>query len=409
MTLTRTVFCLAVAGLVVSGAARTADAASGYVRGYWKVYQNQGNYCDEDTRNCTAAQYLKSEYHTYVPIENAKVYVKDHNGAVIGTGATSSTGYFSVLWNRGSAPSYVRVYFSFEHKDNIYRVRSSNGGTYSYWTPEIYGTSDGSNIYSGTWNVGSSSGPSGLGNIFNGAQRMWYDALNYSARMQNSFTNLEIRAYPTDCETACAKGEENRIHLPSGAEFRPQARILHEMGHIASYKSKPRRLTPGSYCYPLTSGKCGWSFDSEEWRGHALEEGRATFFGDVAIYWSWAVDPRTCNSEIECVDYSIEQGVACTDERGRWAINNDRYMWDIYDTVNDGESVSANYYSFFDTIGAIPSGYSWGQAESFWDANHNVDAWDSFHSWEWHNAMLNHYSGAIETDTVYFKNCMGYF
>ena len=390
---------------------QVADAASGYVRGYWKLYQNQGNYCDPATRNCTGSQYLKSEYHTNVPIENTKLYVKDQNGVVIGQGTTSSSGYFIIQWNRVSAPTSVRVYWSLEHKDNRFRVRSSNGGTYSYWTSSITGTTNGSSIYTGTWYVGNSTTPSGIANIYNGAQRMWYDALNYSARMQNNFTDLQIRAYPTDCPTACAKTSSNRIHMPSGSEFRPQARILHEMGHIASYKSRPRQLTPGSYCYPGTGSGCGWSFTSEEWRGHSLEEGRATFFGDVAIYWHWAVDPRSCNSSGQCSasTFSLEPADSCSGKKGRHAINHDRYMWDIYDTVNDGETVSTPYYSFFDTLGAIPSGTSWGQTESFLNGSGSVDSWDSFHPWEWRNAMLNHYSGALETSSVYFLNCMNYF
>src|SRR5690606_11564820 len=102
-----------------------------------------------------------------------------------------------------------------------------------------------------------------------------------------------------DCATACAFGSLNRIHMPTGSDFAPQARILHEMGHMASYKSNPRRLTLGSYCYPSTStagiclvpGNSGWNFKSSEWRGVAQEEGFATFLGDTALYEMSHEDP----------------------------------------------------------------------------------------------------------------------
>lgn len=389
----------------------SAQAASGTLRGYWRFYQNQGNYCNSaGGQTCnSAARYTDAEYNTYQAIGNSKVYIKDQNNVVIGSGVTSSSGYFYVNWYRASTPSFVRVFWQLENKDNRFAVRGSGGGTYAYWTSNLSVT-DGSSIYTGTWYVGNSSSPSGIANIYDGADRMWYDALNYSGRMQANFTNVEIRAYPTDCPTACANGPNKEIHIPSGAEYRPQARILHEIGHIASYLSNPRRMMTG-YNYPsqvLNGG--GWSFTSNEWRASALEEGRATFFGDVAFYWHWSTDPRTCNSTGPCFT-SIENGPSCSGTVGRQAIQMDRYMWDIYDSVNDGESNTTQYYSFFDTLGAIPNGFSWGQDESgYVNASSNtIDSWDSFHPWEWRYAMLVHYSGAIETQTPYFNNCMGWF
>lgn len=391
----------------------SADAASGTLRGYWEFYQNQGNYCDDSGgQTCGShARYTEAEYNTYQRISNTKVYIKDQNGVVIGSGVTSSNGYFNFNWNRASTPSSVRVYWQLENKDNRFRVRGSTGGTYAYWSSAI-SVSNGQSKYIGVLKAGSSGSPSGIANIYDGADRMWYDALNYSGRMRNVFTGLQIRAYPTDCPTACAKGPQNRIHIPSGSQFKPQARILHEMGHIASYKSNPRRMSTG-YNYPTQSLASGgsWSFTgSDEWRSAALEEGRATFFGDVAFYWSGAQDPRSCNSTGTC-STSIETAGTCSGVAGRRAVNMDRYMWDIYDTRQDGETVSAPYYAFFDTIAAIPNGFSWGQDESGYvsSGSSQVDAWDSFHSYEWRNAMLNHYSGGIETITPYFSNCMGYF
>ncbi len=389
-----------------------AEAASGTVRGYWKNYQNQGNYCDPAGRDCTQARYLISEYNTYHPIANTKVYIKDPGGVVIGTGVTSSTGYFNIVWNRASTPSYVRVYWQFEHKDDRFKVRGETGGVLAKWTDEIDVTNGGivdvGNLYAGT-----STAISGLANIYDGADRMWYDSLQYSNRMENIFTGLTIRAYPEDCPTACASSGSNLVKIPAGAEFKPQARILHEMGHIAAGKSAGAAMDPGSYCYPQEVTDCdqGWSFTSDEWRGVALKEAMATVLGDIALYWGGAVDPRSCLSSGECAaSGSIEDSIACSGTVGRRAMQMDRYLWDVYDTAADGnDDIDEAYYVFVDTLAAIPSGTSWGQKSSYKDGGGDVDCWDCFHPWEWRNAMLNHWSGAVDTQDIYFQNCMGYF
>ncbi len=407
--------------LVAIAAPTSAFAASGTVSGYWRNYQNQGNYCDPNTRNCASARYLESEYNTYHPISDTKIYIKDQNGAVIGQGVTSSTGYFNITWYRGSTPSYVRVYWYFEHKDDRFKIRAANNGKLAKWSAPI-AVSNGGSVYTGYHYAGTSSAISGLANIYDGADRMWYDALNYSNRMKANFTGLTIRAYPTDCPTACANSGENLIKMPSTAPFKPQARILHEMGHIAAGKSAGKSMDPGSYCYPLQEtpsggddcsdgSSNGWSMTSSEWRGVALKEGLATFIGDVAIYWGGAQDPRTCNSTGECpVSGSIEDSISCSGDVGRRAMQMDRYMWDIYDTKVDGsDNVDESYYAFFDTLAAIPDGTSWGQLQSYKAGNGSVDNWDAFHSWEWRNAMLNHWSHEVDTQDEYFQNCMGYF
>jgi len=407
--------------MLALAAATPAYAVSGTVSGRWRFFQNQGNYCDPAVRNCTGAQYLSSEYHTYQPIANSTVYIKDPDGNTIGTGVTSDTGNFTITWSRATTPSFIQAFWHFEHRDGRFRVRSATGGRYSIWsgqlTPVVNGT-----LNAGDLNVGTSSSPSGLANIYDGASRMWYNALNFSSRMRANFTDLEIRAYPTECETACARGASNQILMPAGSEFSPQGRILHEMGHIASYKSKTRSLTHGSYCYPLqevtNADQCsdgssnGWSINSSEWRGVALEEGRATFFGDVSIYWNTSPDPRTCLSSSTCgSNGGLESSPTCSGSIGRQALQADRYMWDIYDSVNDGtDTLHADYFSFFDTLAALPTGREWGESESFRaSSGSSVDCWDCFHAWEWHNAMLNHYGGAIETQNQYFQNCMGFF
>jgi hypothetical protein len=399
-----------------------AEAASGTVRGTWKNYQNQGNYCDPDGRDCTSARYLVSEYNIKHPISDTKIYIKDPDGDVIGTGVTNASGYFSIVWNRASTPAHVRAYWHFEHKDDRFKIRSETGaGIYAKWSVPISVTNGGT-VDAGTIDAGTASAISGLANIYDGADRMWNDSLKYSTRMQNIFTGLTIRAYPEECPTACASSGSNWVKIPAGAEFRPQGRILHEMGHIAAGKAAGAQMDSSSYCYPLQedppSGQdCsdgssnGWGMTSDEWRGVALKEAMATVLGDIALYWSGAVDPRSCLSPDECpASTSIETSSACSGTMGRRAMQIDRYLWDIYDAQADGnDNVDEEYYVFVDTLAAIPSGYDWGELSSYRTAGGSIDCWDCFHPWEWRNAMLNHWAGAAESDDIYFQNCMSYF
>ncbi|HSK00511.1 MAG TPA: hypothetical protein VK932_04690 [Kofleriaceae bacterium] len=404
---------MTIAAALALAAPGLASAASGTVRGTWKNYQNQGNYCDPGTRNCTSSRYLISEYHTYHPISDTKIYIKDPGGVVIGTGVTNSSGYFSIVWNRASTPAYVRVYWQFEHKDDRFKIRNETGaGIYSKWTEEIPVT-NGSTVDVGNIYAGTSSAISGLANIYDGADRMWNDSLKYSGRMQNIFTGLTIRAYPEECPTACANSGSNWVKIPAGAEFKPQHRILHEMGHIAAGKAAGAQMDPGGYCYPDETTGCGlgWSMFSNEWRGAALKEAMATVLGDIALYWSGAVDPRSCLSAGECpASSTTETSGACSGTMGRQPMQVVRYLWDTYDSRVDGaDNVQEAYYVFVDALAAIPSGYNWGQLSSYRDAAGNIDCWDCFHPWEWRNAVLNHWSGATDTQGIYFQNCMGYF
>jgi hypothetical protein len=404
---------MTIAAALALAAPGLASAASGTVQGTWRNYQNQGNYCDPNGRNCTQAQYLVSEYHTYHPISDTKVYIKDPGGAVIGTGVTDASGAFSIVWNRGSTPAHVRVYWQFEHKDDRFKIRDeTGGGVYAKWSNEILVTNGGTvnvgNLYAGT-----SLAISGLANIYDGADRMWNDSLKYSGRMLNIFTGLTIRAYPEDCPTACANSGSNLIKMPEGSEFKPQGRILHEMGHIAAGKAAGAQMDPGGYCYPAEETDCGlgWSMGSNEWRGAALKEAMATVLGAIALYWSGAGDPRSCLAAAGGpASSTIETSGACSGTMGRQAMQVDRYLWDIYDSRVDGaDNVDEPYYVFVDALAAIPSGYDWGEVSSYRNALGTIDCWDCFHPWEWRNAVLNHWSGAAETQGIYFQNCMGYY
>jgi hypothetical protein len=142
----------------------------------------------------------------------------------------------------------------------------------------------------------------------------------------------------------------------------------------------------------------------------ALEEARATFFGDVAFYWYNASDPRTCNSASSCpTSGQLETTIACSGKVGRIAQQVERYLWDTYDTLNDGaETNSMHYDAMLDSISAIPAGYAQNQKESpFVNSGSSVDCWDCFTAGEWRSNLLS--NAGVETINEYSQNCLGFW
>jgi len=386
---------LAVTVLLVAScglAPAQASAASGWVEGYIKHYQNQGNYCPT-TRNCTTAQYLQAEFNTVVPARNVYVYLRDQNGAVIGTGITSSSGYYKFSWSRSTAPTSGSLIWTLKHGSGRFQIFAPAGETWILWSTVssiVDGTTSSSPQNLGTRQWGSSGAPHQLTNGYDGAEKMWNRSLMYSNRMVNYFSNLDIRAFSnsvpnSNCSSSCAFGPANQVQLDANAAFTPQARVMHEMGHIASYVSN-NFTYGGDYCWPSTGGAgCGWSFTSAEWRAASFEEGIATFYGDTAIYWNLNPQPHTCLSASFCplnsfdVETSTGSGSCATNET-RWPLSVDRYLRDMYDNVNDpgfGEAMSRPYGEFFDTLAQFAAGTSNHQKDEPWNASYTaLDARD---------------------------------
>jgi hypothetical protein len=174
---------------------------------------------------------------------------------------------------------------------------------------------------------------------------------------------------------------------------------MHEMGHIASYLSKPFVGTV-AYSYPTQCTGCGsWNLGTPEWLSAGFEEGLATFLGDVAMYWHWAVEPTTCLSTSSCNAWSIEDSAGdgnCAADEHRWPISTDRYLWDIYDTVDDTtytDSVNIHYWQFFTTLENYSSGFANYQCDEPWtNSNYNVvDDWDGRDQEAFYFSLVNKY------------------
>lgn len=369
--------------------ASSAQAASGYVSGNLWHYQNQGNYCANDGRSCTGAQYLAAEFNSVVPVRNVEVYLRDQNDVVIGTGYTNTSGYFNFYWYRSSLPTSASIFYTLKHSGGRFQVVSPSGSTYILWTNGFSltnGTTSGAPQYVGSWQWGSSGAPHQLTNVYDGAEKMWRNSLLYAFSALSGFANLSIRALsnsvPWSCSNSCARGDLNIVQLDANAAFAPQARVMHEMGHVASYISNPFQVVYGAqlfadYCYPSTGSGCPWNYASAEWRTASFEEGLASFFGDTAIYWNSSPEPYSCYAtatwcqRTSANNMETSTGTSCATNETRWPVSANRYLRDMYDNVNDpgfGEAMSRPYYEFFDTLAQFPNGTTNHQDDEMWNS-----------------------------------------
>ncbi|WP_437566176.1 hypothetical protein [Sorangium sp. So ce542] len=377
----------AAAGLLLAWS-EEASAASGVVKGKIQFWQKQGNYCPS-FRDCTGSNYLEADYDTAQPVAQVQIQVVDASNLnnVLGQGTTDVNGNYQISWSTASTPPSAKILWKARHKDSVFEVVSASSGGIYYFTSGgsftlTSGTTSGSPQTLSTYTWGNSASPESLANLYDGAWRTWYYALRYSGLMTSRFTGVKVRAYDTSCPTSCASGSTKTVTIDSATSaFQPQGRIMHELGHIASYLSKPFVATL-AYNYPSTScpagSTCGWSLNSAEWQSSSFEEGIATFFGDVANYWFDAPVPTTCLSSSWCstaafnVETSSGLNASCATDEERWAISVERFLWDVYDDqvdTNYNDSVSISFSQFFSTLDGYASGFSNRQIDEAWSSS----------------------------------------
>ncbi len=370
--------------LAISMAAATlpsvARAESGVARGSVWHWNMQGNFCLA-SRNCTGAKYPQSQYNTYQPVRNVKVYVRDQNSVIIGQGTTNTSGDFLVAWFRTSAPTGIHITWHAEHYSNRFVVYDANGGLWNLWSYNVTPVLGGITEFGGlAW--GSSGAPLQITNWYDGAEREWRDALVFSTRQFAYFTGVTMLSGSSTCDTSCASGSENKIWLDVNSWSRPQARVMHEMGHIADDRSHRGQdvWQMVDYCYPSTGTCLEWSLGTAEWSSATWAESIATFFADAALWDRSAVEPYTCYSEVECpADHSIEYRPAnvCVAEEYRMPITVTRILWDFYDTNADWSTQadgttwwqdvrSATFEQMVETLYAFPDGRSGSQKNEGW-------------------------------------------
>ncbi|MEQ8274844.1 MAG: hypothetical protein RKU31_14340 [Deltaproteobacteria bacterium] len=358
-------------------------ATTGTVSGKLQFYQNQGNYCPT-SRDCTNARYKQADFGTFQPIANALVYLFDVSNVAIGAGTTDADGDFTISWYSVSNANQASVRFFYEQDGQRFAIRSSDGSVRQAYTPDFSitnGTAPNNPQAVGTFSWGSSASPNEYMNVYDGAEKMWRKALKNSNAMLSYFNSLDVWVNSNDCSTSCADGSAMVVKLDPNAEFKPQARILHEMGHIASYlaSNDQNYRFSGTYNFPVPNQQAGnWSLNTAEWGSVQFEEGVATFFGDAAFYGPGNPTPFTCNSTGVCNSFDTELSTGannCVVNEDRQVISVVRFLRDAFDSTSDwaGDDVQRPLYDFIDTITVADNGRDEGEKNEPWSvSNANV-------------------------------------
>lgn len=380
--------------LVIAATSSAQATTSGWVKGRITFYQNQGNYCPS-SRTCTGANYLQSAYQKAGAASYTKVYVVDNQDRPIGSGVTDLNGDFLINWTSTNNASSGHFYWSFEHKDNRFAIRSGTGAQWVAWTQNITlpnNTTISTATDFGTKQWGDSSSPHAVANVNDGAFRQWHYALSYSGLMDTNFKNVEVRAFNTTCSTSCASGKLVNLDTNASTPYAPAARIMHELGHIASDQASQGNEATACTAYnwantnpataPANSGT--WGMTTAEFGCAQYEEGLATFVGDVARYWNNApgATADTCTSVTTgvCSTLLESRAAACNTNanspESRWPISVTRSMWDAYDNANDSESFQESYWRLLANQNNFAVGFGNNKRDEPWNSSWVYDDGD---------------------------------
>jgi len=324
---------------------QTAAATQGVVAGQVLFWNHNGHFCPT-TRECDDAYYTDADSENYTGFPRVVVQVQDPDHNVLGASAADEEGNFVVAWYSPTGAASFHLQWQALDYENRVRIEYASG-TIVYWSTSNQTLVNGTTPANPQWRdarSGSSYSPNPYANIYWAEWMMWRWSLYYSARMRSYYTNVRILAQSTVCTTSCAEGSTKRIWLDTDPRtpYSPLSRVMHEMGHIASYLSSGSSVGYKETAIYDYNGDSGWTLHSPEWGADQFEEGFATFLAIGGFYGGDSEGPLICG---------LVNGTACADdiqndveyhwhncdyanEEDRWPLNAIRYLWDVYDRFN---------------------------------------------------------------------------
>jgi len=294
------------------------------------------------------------------------IVILDSSNRQIGSGTTDFNGNFLVRWTSSNNVTSGKVRWFAEHSGNRFKVKTGTGGRHTFTSGTRTLNNGRTQTNPNSWGDirwGSSTTPHPVSNVYDGAHRTWFYSAQYSPRAIPNFVNVELRAFNTNCPTSCANAL--RVDLDTGADtpYVYSARTAHELGHIVSDQVSQGR--EAASCNDYSRNGAGWSITSPEHMCAGYEEAYATLVGDIGRHWFNAPQPFACGYETGVCSLNTETssaagGGSCDGsvEEERWVLTTLRFLWDVYDDVNDGgsESVRQTYDRVIDNQGNFAIG-----------------------------------------------------
>jgi hypothetical protein len=403
--LRRALLALTLAGLLSAVAPASAHAWTGAVRGSFWFWNRNGNFCPSGNA-CTGAKYFQSHFNTWLPVSNEQVWVLNaFTNALLGVGSTDTNGNFCVYWNAQDIPTNIKVHFPAHQKDNRFWFHDTSGAGYlaASWNfaPNANSTCDSNPNDLGGLGVGSSTSPDPYFNAYWGAEVQWRSVHSLVGVLINNLLGVEIRGFANNIPSwlgnqpnSAAQGPTKRVQLDANAAFAPQARVMHEIGHVAEYVTHPWQVgfdytwsPPGQPAGPVL-----WGYGGPEWASAGFEEAFATHYGNIALWFDNAVTPTSCFvSQGHCYNAAGTIPLAATDvevsnsppntnncdvsagtPESRWPISIMRFLWDVFDNRDDGnDTYSANqgdFWKHLHNLAWYPEGTLVDQHEEPWNS-----------------------------------------
>lgn len=401
-----------------------AFAETGVLMGTFLFIQANGNFCPSN-QNCVGTWYPQAAFNTEMPVSNAKVYVLDAsvpaNRPIIGEGRSDDTGAWLAGWdtNGAPAPSMIEVIVTATQADGRFGINNA-AGQYINATvgafPPMLGTTLFAPQVLDPAVVGTVALPDDFFNSYWAGEWVWRTVMQGAGSAQANFTNVEVRGFQDTIPgfltaagfhpTSAASGAQKRLQLDSNAAFSPQARMMHELGHIANYIAHPFNM---AMVYDWVQGAATpvkiipnpgpWGYDGAEWGAVSFEEAFATHYGSIA-FWAlnsevpvscWAARGFTCYlpdpvtgardmliNTASTLEASSNVGSNnCStnpvNPEDRWPLTAMRYFWDIFDDHDEGgDAYSAGNGTFWQhlaVLAAYKDGMGPNEIDEPWDAS----------------------------------------
>ena len=390
------VFSLCVVTMALEGRAK---AATGTITTTSYLWNQNGNYCPS-TNACVGSIYPQVDFNSWKPVSNAKVVAYSAAGAIIGQGIMNDAGSTTLTWTATPAPAqaFLRIYPN--QKLSAFYFTDTSGSLYNAFTAPVNLVSGGNTTFPNSF-IGTQVAPNPYFNAYWAGELQWRRVLSLVGLLVTNFVNVEIRGFANVIPgyidaggialSSRAFGPLKKIQLDTNAAYSPQGRVMHEMGHMASYLTNPFRF--GSDYTWGGGAPSQWGFTTAEFGHVSFEEAISTHYGNMTLWGDNSVTPTTCLSAGHCYSAALVASTplfgtnveatsfpfginncstAAAAPESRWPLSATRYLWDVFDNRNDadGDTYSANqsghFWQHLANLASYPAGLGFFQEDEPW-------------------------------------------
>lgn len=390
--------------------------------GYWKYLESRTN-CEpaEGSGGSTDAFFRCSTQGTYKGLRGLRVELwrlRGGNWTLITTTNTNS-GDGSGWYTSWSSADWEETD---QFKTKVFLERVVDGEAYGNWrwrclndggltnasTPTVYGTVQGGYL---SVNLGSVAILGEESRICATMQDAWL-VHGSNSDLQDDVRDLEVNHWiETDprvsCPVDCTGRYEIRLCRRSDDDsvWKNGYIAAHEFGHVLHRHSQDG---VAQHNYDWGDYSEGWhSWTSAEWEETVLHEGIANFVSTSSFYGPGASDPMYHSYHVSeapngggdpvCVESHFPDGSPPERNEGNYT----RYMWDIFDSVNDDawtDSLNLSSSTVFAKYYLFPSGTS--------NRQRSESDYDGPNVWDYYYHM--YYSGSPTYNSVnqVYSNCL---